>query len=608
VKKLALFASWRFVVLRRLRYHDGWKTLASMLRIAPAIVFLAGCAVACGGADEREGSSLPVFGNPAGPAAAPGMAGPSGNAPLAPGAGGTSPGGGAAPGASGSEQPSPALPLGGPSTTEAGSPGASVPIASPLPRSTPEAEGVSSSGVLALVEALADGSAGEIHSLMLLRHGKVVAEGWWAPYAPEDVHVLYSVTKSFNSTAVGFAVQEGLLDIDDSLLGHFSDLAPASPDAEMAAMRIRDLLTMSTGHETDPLDALRQRADGQWTRGFLETDVQRPPGSYFLYNSAAAYVLGSLVQRVTGQSVEEYLTPRLFEPLGITRRVWGKSAEGVNLADGGLSVRTEDLAKFGQLYLQGGVWNGEQVVPAQWVTDATQLEISTGNDDNNWGYGYGYQFWRSREGYRADGSLGQFSFVLPDQDIVLAITSGTNDTGGVMDRVWQYLLPAVASAAQPEDAEALTALRTRLASLALPTPSGAMSSPLAAGVSGRRYATGQNSQNITGVTLDFSGPTPLLSIEDADGTHSISVGLGTWQRQRTDYRKHINELFDTPEQGLAAQGAWSADDTFVARLCFDETPYTMTATFAFEGEQLRMNASYNVRWGAASEPEVIGTR
>jgi CubicO group peptidase (beta-lactamase class C family) len=585
-----------------------------MLRIAPAVVFLAWCAVACGGADEQSGSSVPRFGGAAAPGApAPGSVGDTPAAPGAPGSGvpgGSVTTGSGTPGTPGNEQTSPVLPLGDPGALDpnASAPGAGTPISAPLPRSTPEAEGLSSAGVLALVQALADGGAGEIHSLMLLRHGKVVAEGWWAPYAPEDVHVLYSVTKSFNSTAVGFAVQEGLIGIDDPLLAHFSDLAPAAPDPEMAAMRVRDLLTMSTGHETDPLDALRQRTDGQWVRGFLETDVPRQPGSYFLYNSAAAYVLGALVQRVTGQSVEEYLTPRLFEPLGISQRIWGKSAEGINLADGGLAVRTEDLAKFGQLYLQGGVWNGAQVVPADWARDATESEISTGNSDNNWGYGYGYQFWRSQVGYRADGSLGQFSFVLPDQDVVLAITSGTQDTGGVMDRVWQYLLPAVVGDAQPEDATSLQALRDRLASLALPAPSGAMTSTLATGVSGRRYTVGDNSQKISGITLDFSGAAPQLAIEDADGTHVISVGLGTWQRQRTDYRKHINELFDTPDQGLAAQGAWTADDTFVARLVFDETPYTMTATFAFEGEQLRMNASYNVRWGSTSEPEVIGTR
>jgi len=276
--------------------------------------------------------------------------------------------------------------------------------------------------------------------------------------------------------------------------------------------------------------------------------------------------------------------------------------------EGGLSVRTEELAKFGLLYLQGGMWNGQRVLSEQWAREATARQVSTGNDDGNWNYGYGYQFWRSQHGYRADGSLGQFVFVLPEQDIVLAITSGTNDTDGVMNLVWQNLLPAVVGDAQPEDATALAALRQRLAGLALPVPSGERTSALAAEVSGRRYALAPNNRGIAGLTLDFGSTEPRLAIEDGNGMHSIAIGMGSWLRQRTTFYERINELFDTPEQGLAAAGAWSAPDTFVARLCFDETPYTLTASFRFEGEQVRVNMGYNVRWGAATEPEITGTR
>jgi CubicO group peptidase (beta-lactamase class C family) len=578
-------------------------TIVAMVRIAPAVLSLAFFAAACG-AESEGGSSAspPPFGGvpaaPGAPAANPGTPG----APANDGAPTTG-----QPGAPASEAPSAGLPLGGMPAPAEPSPGAGAPGVSPLPRSTPEAEGLSSAGVLNLVNAL-DGGAGEIHSLMLLRHGKVVAEGWWAPYAAEDIHVLYSVTKSFNSTAVGFAVAEGLVSVDDLIVSHFPDLAPAAPDPELAAMRVRDLLTMSTGHEVDSIDAMRQRTDGQWTRSFLESSVPRAPGSYFLYNSGAAYMLGALVQRVTGMTVDEYLKPRLFAPLGIAGELWGQSQEGVNLTDGGLSVRTEDLAKFGLLYLQGGMWNGQRVLAEQWAADATARQVSTGNSDGNWNYGYGYQFWRSQQGYRADGSLGQFGFVLPEQDIVLAITSGTNDTNGVMNLVWQNLLPAVMGDAQPENPTALAALRERLAGLALPVPSGDATSPLAADVSGRRYATAQNSRGVRSVSVDFAGAEPRLAIEDADGTHSIAIGIGSWVRQRTTFYKRINELFDTPEQGLAATGAWSAPDTFVARLCFDETPYTMTASFRFQGEQVRVNMGYNVRWGAATEPEITGTR
>jgi CubicO group peptidase (beta-lactamase class C family) len=481
----------------------------------------------------------------------------------------------------------------------------------PLPRSTPEAQGVRSQGVLDLLTALE--GLKEVHSVMLVRHGQVVAEGWWSPYTPGDMHNMYSVTKSFNSTAVGLAVGEGLLSVDALVSSFFPDLMPAQPAPAFQTMSVEHLLMMASGHAQDPLDAMRAAPGGQWTRAFLESSVEREPGSSFFYNSGAAYVLGAIVQKVTGETVEEYLTPRLFEPLGIINRVWGMSPEGVNLTEGGLAITTEELAKFGLLYLQKGNWNGQQIVSEQWATDATSKQIATGADNGNWNFGYGYQFWRSPVGYRADGSLGQFSFVLPDQDMVLAITAATSNDGGtnrIMNLVFQHVIGGMlgGDAALPEDAAAHDALTAKLASLALGVPQGAATSPLAADVSGSRYAIATNSQGITAVELDFSGELPLLSIEDADGQHVIPVGLGQWRRARTGFKKHINELFDTSEQALSAIGAWTSENTFVAKLAFTETPYTMDAAFAFNADQVAVDMSYNVRWGSATEPQITGTR
>jgi CubicO group peptidase (beta-lactamase class C family) len=480
----------------------------------------------------------------------------------------------------------------------------------PLPRSTPEAEGVSSQRVLELVTALE--GLKEVHSVMLVRHGKVVAEGWWAPYTPGDVHSMYSVTKSFNSTAVGLAVGEGLLSVDALVSSFFPDLMPAQPAPAFQTMSVKHLLMMASGHAQDPLDAMRAAPGGQWTRAFLESTVEREPGSSFFYNSGAAYVLGSIVQKVTGQTVEEYLTPRLFEPLGISNRIWGMSPEGINLTEGGLAITTEELAKFGLLYLQKGNWNGQQIVSEEWATDATSKQISTGADNGNWNFGYGYQFWRNPAGYRADGSLGQFSFVLPEQDLVLAITAATGNDGGtnrIMNLVFQHLIGGmIATDALPEDAAARDALAAKLAGLALSVPQGAATSPLAADVSGSRYAVAANSQGITAVELDFSAELPLIRIEDADGSHVIPVGIGQWRRARTGFKKHINELFDTPEQAISAIGAWTSDNTFVAKLAFTETPYTMDAAFAFNADQVAVDMSYNVRWGSATEPQITGAR
>jgi CubicO group peptidase (beta-lactamase class C family) len=466
-----------------------------------------------------------------------------------------------------------------------------------LPRSTPEAEGMDSAGVLSLVDAL-DHRIDAVHSVMLLRHGRVVAEGWWTPYAAGDVHLMYSVSKSFTSTAVGFAVQEGRLGLDDKVLSFFPDLAPAHPARQMENMRVRDLLRMTTGHEHDSMRLLRASRDGAWTRDFLETEVEHKPGTHFLYDSGGPYMLAAIIQRVTGGTVEAYLQPRLFGPLGIERHPWGLSPEGVDLGDGGLSLRTEDLAKFGQLYLQKGMWNGRRLLPEKWIEAATSLQASNGSDPaGNWDQGYGYLFWLNKgTGYRADGALGQFCFVMPVYDVVLAVTSGTAGLSDLMDVVWKYLPPAVRYVPLPPNTAAQAALAGRLSSLTLPLPHGALHSTAERGVSGKTYALEKNERGMTSVRIDFSGANPVLTIVDGYGSHAISCGLGRWVRGRTDFYRRINDLFDCDDQGMAACGAWTGDDTFTVKLCFDETPYTVTLRFAFSGDRLLLDFLHPLCW------------
>lgn len=468
---------------------------------------------------------------------------------------------------------------------------------SDLPRSTPEAEGMDSAGVLSLVDAL-DHQIDSVHSVILLRHGKVVAEGWWSPYASGDSHLLYSVSKSFTSTAVGFAVQEGRLSVNDKVLSFFPDLAPAHPSKLMESMRVRDLLRMTTGHEHDSIGLLRARKDGAWIRAFLESDVEHKPGTHFLYDSGGAYMLAAIVQRVTGATVESYLQPRLFEPLGIAKHPWGRSPEGVDLGDGGLSLRTEDLAKFGQLYLQKGMWGGRRLLSEDWIEAATSRQASNGSDpDSNWDQGYGYLIWLNKTtGYRADGALGQFCFVLPKYDAVLAVTSGTSNLAGLMDTVWKNLLPAFRYVALPPDSAAQAALAGKLSSLTLPAQRGAAHSPMERGISGKAYALEENERGLKSVAIDFSGANPVLTLVDDDGTHRIACGPGQWVRGRTDFYRRISDMFDVDEQGIAACGAWTGEDTYVVRLCFDETPYTITLGFKFSGDRLLLDVKHPLRW------------
>jgi CubicO group peptidase (beta-lactamase class C family) len=337
-----------------------------------------------------------------------------------------------------------------------------VQAAEPLPRSAPEAQGVSSAAVQAFVEAV-DTKVDTMHSFILLRHGKVVAEGWWAPESAEKPHVMYSLSKSFTSTAVGLAAAEGKLSIDDPVLKYFPEDAPAEPSEKLKAMRVKDLLTMSCGHQTEP----KFKKEEPWIKTFLSHPVEHAPGTHFLYNSAGTYTCSAIVQKVTGSTVVDYLKPRLFEPLGIEGAQWTASPQGISAGGWGLFLRTEDIAKFGQLYLQKGQWNGKQLVPAAWVDQATSKQVSNGTDPaRDWTQGYGFQFWRCRHNaYRGDGAFGQFCVVLPEQDAVVAITADTKDMQAELNLVWDHLLPAFQKDALPPNAEAESKLKSALANL-----------------------------------------------------------------------------------------------------------------------------------------------
>ena len=337
-----------------------------------------------------------------------------------------------------------------------------------LPRSSPGSQGVPSAAIRKLLDYYAEKEL-ELHSIMLLRHGKVVAEGWWEPYGPDRPHMLFSLSKSFTSTAIGFAVEEGLLTVDDLVCDFFPEQVPEVISPNLAKMSIHHLLSMSTGHEQDPSNPVFSTSDGDWVKAFLSLDVEREPGTHFVYNTAATYMLAAILHKITGQSLLDYLTPRLFEPLGIVGATWETCPKGINTGGFGLSIKTEDIAKFGQLYLQNGVWNGKQLISAQWIAEAVKKQISNGDDPNSeWAQGYGYQFWRRHNAYRGDGAFGQFCIVVPEQDMVVAITSGVNDMQGVMNGIWEIILPSLSPGALPENLEDQELLQARLRDLALP--------------------------------------------------------------------------------------------------------------------------------------------
>jgi CubicO group peptidase (beta-lactamase class C family) len=198
---------------------------------------------------------------------------------------------------------------------------------------------------------------------------------------------------------------------------------------------------------------MKEGAETDWIKVFFAQPVEHEPGTFFRYNTGVTYMLSAIVQKATGQKVADYLKPRLFTPLGMEKPAWETSAQGITTGGYGLKVRTRDIAALGQLYLQKGMWNGKRLLSEKWVAAATDRQISNGdNPESDWSQGYGFQFWRCRHNaVRGDGAFGQYCLVMPDQDAVLAITSGLGDMQQVLNLIWANLLPGIRAQALPAD-------------------------------------------------------------------------------------------------------------------------------------------------------------
>lgn len=452
-----------------------------------------------------------------------------------------------------------------------------------LPRCAPEAQGVRSRDLLPLLEALE--RSGELHTMMLLRRGAVIAEGGWSPYEPSLLRLANSVSKSFTSTIVGIAIDEGLFGLGDRVVSFFPEHVPAGPDSHLAAMTVEHLLTMSSGHAEDTTDRIRRGED--WVGAFLALPVEHEPGTVFVYNSGATYMLSAIVQRVTGETLLQYGAPRLLEPLGIAGVRWESCPRGIIVGGWGLSASTEHFAKLGQLYLNKGVWQGRRLLSEAWTEAATGRRVDNGSDPaSDWNQGYGYQFWRCRHGaYRGDGAFGQYVIVLPEQEVVLALTSGVQDMQAVLNAVWEGLLPALAGSAEalPPDPEAEAALAARLAALSVAPPVGAPG----AAAEGRslRLALEPNPLGLERIELRDDGAVGgELLVRRQGETLALRYGRSAWALNGP-------ALADEPGSGpapspkLAASGCWLDEAAFRLTVRTLETAYVDSYTCRLDGDR-----------------------
>lgn len=479
--------------------------------------------------------------------------------------------------------------------------------ADPLPRSLPEAEGVSSENIAQFIDAAGAGKH-EMHSVMVLRHGKVVAEAWWNPYRPDLRHTMYSVSKSFTATAIGFAVSENRLSVEDKVISFFSGDLPAEISPNLAELRVRDLLSMSAGQFPEPSFTIAGR-DSNWVRSFLATPIVHKPGTKFLYNSLCTYMLSAIVTKVTGEKLLDYLRPRLFEPLGIEGADWESDPMGINVGGWGLRIKTEDMAKFGQLFLQKGVWKGRQILPRAWVEEASALKIIQNpdlpqekKDASDWEQGYCYQMWRCRNNaYRGDGAFGQYIIVLPDQDAVVAITSETSDMQDELNLVWKYLLPSFKKEPLPANKNALKTLRQKTAALALPLHAKSPLHAIAQNISGKTYFLSPNAQFVRSMAFRMEGERCQVGMRIGSDSFQLVFGAGHWAMSETaklgpslvlGAKGHFAGL---PPSKTAGNYRWKDDRTLELVLRYIESPHTETITCRFEGDRVSVDfqSSFN---------------
>ena len=401
-----------------------------------------------------------------------------------------------------------------------------------LTRSIPELEGVSSAGIIDFLNAIDTGRQ-EIHSFMFLRHGKVIAEGWWSPYGPDYSHVMYSASKTFTATATGLAISENKLKITDRVISFFPYSLPDTTGEFMKELTVRDLLTMSVGQDPEPRS---MGTNGDWIALFLSTEPVVKPGTVFKYNNMATFMLSAIVQQVTGQTVFDYLQPRIFKPLAIRGIDWDLNPQGINLGMIGLRLHTEDMAKFGQLLLQGGTWNKKQLIPKEWVKEATSFKISNSDpqskipdDINDWAQGYCYQMWRGRNNtVRLDGMAGQFVILIPDKDAVVVLTANARNTQSEMNLVHNYLIPAIKSEKPvPDNPAVYGELQKRMKTLALKQPASKLSkSEFEEKISGNEFILDDNGYNIQSVYLAFNGEGCTFALKRVNKISSIKAGQG----------------------------------------------------------------------------------
>lgn len=480
---------------------------------------------------------------------------------------------------------------------------------------TPKEVGVDPRDVLDFLDRIGERNI-HLHSFMMLKEDKVFAQGSYAPCKKEDLHMLFSMSKSFTSTAVGFAVQEGRLKLTDRAVDFFrEELAgrkeKVSPN--MKKVTVRHLLTMNTG-QTDPEDGLFEDFQTDWCVSFLTSPVEKEPGSWFLYNTRATYMLSAILEKVTGEKLIDYLKPRLFEPLGFSENIWWeRSPQGVCTGGFGLNISVEDLAKFGIFVKNRGFYGGKQLLSPEWFEEATRRWSDTSNGwEGESAYGYGYQFWMCHIPgvYRGDGAFGQYCVIMPKEDMLFVTTAGELDMQKILDAFWETVYAKqraddVSPLESSQEAPEQQRLEKRLQALTLPAyyeEKGVRETrmELPENVCGKEYVLEENALHLSALKLmRVTGENDccLLELQNGGNRDVLTVSAAEW----TPGRLHLDAACTELEKAVFRAGLYekchvkgcTKGNALYLDMLFQETSYQDTWEIAFGENEIMLTVRRN---------------
>lgn len=465
-----------------------------------------------------------------------------------------------------------------------------------LPRASASSVGIDPDRLIAFLDEVK--AAGlDLHGFMLHRHGHVVAEGWTWPVDPNEPRVLHSMAKSFTGCAIGLAIDEGLLRLDDRLVTFFPDDVPADADPRLADMTVEHLLTMRTGHASNTSGSVWRGIDTSWIAEFFKIPLAYAPGTEYVYTSAASYMLSALINRVTGQTLHDYLKPRLFEPLAIHNETWDIGPDGVNPGGNGLTAPVSAALKLAVLHGQNGVWEGRQILPAAWVEAATRPQ---GGPDSRYGY-----HWMMKPGgaFSALGVFVQMAAVYREHGATLVVVGGMKNSAEIIPFIERYFPAAFGGGGTPE---ADARLEARLASMAeRPLLVSACAAPAD---STRVFAMAENGLGVKQLSFDFRAGVLTFELTDNQATHRLSVGIDDWLPGNTSMPgRALHHGYEFHNAQIVAGARWLNAQTLEMTWIYPQTAFRDRVVCVFEGDGVSFARTVNVNSAEREQAVLVST-